>query len=292
MEESKPKIKNIIVITLIILAVIITGVVGYFLKVRTLDDRGKAATTVKPIKVYFEPKTTTATNSLVEANIFFENNAGEEVTGATVVLKFPSEGLTFNRSRTVSSQTQANAACKQANFKLEGLLDSTDNGDGTVTITRFAPFTDPNFVAPSGKFCFGTVSFTVTNAAVANMAIEFENSTAWKIVGPNTTYSHTFGDATGTGTTLAIKTDGTNPVGSPTPTVTSTPTRQPVATPTAETTPTDEDEIETTLTPTPTETGTLPNTAFSPADTMLFLSAGVMLIVTAMYVYNNRYRSE
>lgn len=285
MEESKPRIKNIVVIILIILAVVITGVAAYYIRNRSTDSRSKANVT-KPIKVYFEPKVTSViSGNIVETNIYFENNQGEEVTGGTVVLKFPSDALTFNKTRSVNSQTQANAECKANGFALEGLLDSADNGDGTLTMTRFAPFTDPSFIPPSGKFCFGTISFTLTNSAVPNIKVEFAPTAAWKIVGPNTTYEHSFGDASGLGTFVSVTAD-TNPTTTATPVATSTP--RVTTSPTTSKTPTDEPTGTTTATPTP--TSSLPNTA-APASSLLLISAGMLLVMTAVYVYTNRLRA-
>lgn len=307
--EGKPRLKNLVIILLIIVAFILTGVGAYFLRIRNNDTSSDASTSTAPIRVYFEPETAEKINgNIVEANLFFENTPGQQVTGGTVILKFPSNALSFNKARTTAAQTQANAACKQNQFKLEGILDATDNGDGTATITRFAPFSDPSFVPPSGKFCFGTISFTVTNQAVENIKIEFEtNNPGWKIVGPKIVYEKSFGTVAGKGNFVTIGTVATTstPVSTvavttsakPSTTSSTTPTQtsQPVATasPTDEEEPgpdPDEEDPTTSEDPTATPTpGDLPDTAV-PMDTAIVMMLGTMLVITGVYVFNNRYR--
>jgi hypothetical protein len=164
------------------------------LATRTQPERIVASAGQKDEVVFsFAKKTLAIDDDDLTVDVMLNTKATKKVSAATITIKYPSDILRFDDSE------DASAECAAGNNKLDTVLSVDNNAQtGVVEITRTALLADEEL--PSGKFCFGTVSFTPVSrqADVTGKAITFDvQSAETLVVGPSVKYTATVDSANG-----------------------------------------------------------------------------------------------
>jgi LPXTG-motif cell wall-anchored protein len=182
--------KKILIVCFLVLTLISALSIAWFLtnNKKSTDTRSSASVDSTTIKVFFE---STALNSQVngevQVNVLVESIQATKVSAMTLPLTFSPEYFEFDQTATKDSTKQANTSCRNQNFKLDNTVTATADAQGGLKITKVSLGSDADL--PSGRFCFGTITFKAKKAGNSSVAIKSISDPNWEIVGPSGTYS-------------------------------------------------------------------------------------------------------
>ncbi len=225
------------------LVIVMVAAVFFLTRGKSTDTRNKAATGAG-VNAYLSSTGGSTTGSApIEVNLILEPASTIKISGATVLVKYDSTKLTVAETTMKDSAGQANGTCRDMNFKLDNVINLTDDQSGNLKLSKVSVKT--NNELPVGKTCFTTLTFVPKADATGTAAITLDPTTAnWEIVGPEpsysvtltnpSTYTVTFGAAGTTVTPSATR--APQDTLTPTPTATSVPTATSAPTATVPTT--------------------------------------------------------
>lgn len=132
----------------------------------------------------------TKKNSTLEVNLFLTAPTTDKISGASVFIEYPAKILEYSENLSA----QPNTECKKHNYKLTQVLATkNDPKSGIVRITKVQIAGDD--ALPSGKFCFGTLTFKTKPSFwflipwfSRSGTIAISNPERWEIVGPKHSY--------------------------------------------------------------------------------------------------------
>jgi hypothetical protein len=174
--------KKIAIIAAILALIFTIGLGAYWIK-RSSDGRSKALT-ANQVQASFDQATyqLPAVGTEFKADVMLEVIPTNNVTAAAITLQYPTSVLTLN---TLKTEKQAANASDQCNMLDQTITSSFDEGTGTVKLVK-ASYADDTKL-PTGKFCFGTIFFTVKAAGTSTDVLKFSGDvtklTDWDVVG-------------------------------------------------------------------------------------------------------------